>query len=104
MKLEEIKVKIIPVLRRYDIRKAAIFGSFVKGEQRKDSDIDILIEFKGEKSLLDLAGLKIELQEILKRKVDILTYNSLHPLLKDKILQEQKVILWKKTQKSSSNT
>jgi len=93
MKLEEIKVKIIPVLRRYDVRKAAIFGSFVKGEQRKDSDIDILVEFKGEKSLLDLAGLKIELEEILGRKVDVLTYNSLHPLLKDKILQEQKVIL-----------
>jgi hypothetical protein len=93
MKLEEIKVKMIPVLRRYDVRKAAIFGSFVKGEEREDSDIDILVEFKGEKSLLDLAGLKIELQEILKRKVDVLTYNSLHPLLKDKILQEQKVIL-----------
>jgi len=93
MKLEEIKVKIIPVLRRYDVRKAAIFGSFVKGEERKDSDIDILVEFKGEKSLLDLAGLKIELEEALKRKVDVLTYNSLHPLLKDKILQEQKVIL-----------
>ena len=93
MKLEEIKVKMMPVLRRYDVRKAAIFGSFVKGEEREDSDIDILVEFKGEKSLLDLAGLKIELQEILKRKVDVLTYNSLHPLLKDKILQEQKVIL-----------
>jgi len=93
MKLEEIKVKIIPVLRRYDVRKAAIFGSYVKGEEKEDSDIDILVEFKGEKSLLDLAGLKIELQEILKRKVDVLTYNSLHPLLKEKILQEQKVIL-----------
>ena len=93
MKLEEIKVKIIPVLRRYDVRKAAIFGSFVKGEERKDSDIDILVEFKGEKSLLDLAGLKIELEETLQRKVDVLTYNSLHPLLKDKILHEQKVIL-----------
>ena len=84
---------MIPVLRRYDVRKAAIFGSFVKGEEREDSDIDILVEFKGEKSLLDLAGLKIELEEILERKVDVLTYNSLHPLLKDKILQEQKVIL-----------
>jgi len=93
MKLEKIKVKIIPVLRRHDVRKAAIFGSYVKGEEKEDSDIDILVEFKGEKSLLDLAGLKIELQEILKRKVDVLTYNSLHPLLKDKILQEQKVIL-----------
>jgi len=93
MKLEEIKVKIIPVLRRYDVRKAAIFGSYVKGEEREDSDIDILVEFKGEKSLLDLAGLKIELEETLGRKVDVLTYNSLHPLLKEKILQEQKVIL-----------
>lgn len=93
MKLEEIKVKIIPVLRRYDVRKAAIFGSYVKGEEKEDSDIDILVEFKGEKSLLDLSGLKIELEEVLGRKVDVLTYNSLHPLLKDKILQEQKVIL-----------
>ena len=93
MELEEIKVKIIPVLKRYDVRKAAVFGSFVKGEEKEDSDIDILVEFKGEKSLLDLAGLKIELEEALRRKVDVLTYNSLHPLLKDKILQEQKVIL-----------
>ena len=93
MKLEEIKVKTIPVLRRYDVKKAAIFGSFVKGEEKEDSDIDILVEFKGEKSLLDLSGLKIELEEVLKRKVNVLTYNSLQPLLKDKILQEQKVIL-----------
>jgi len=93
MKLDEIKIKITPILRRYDVKKAAIFGSFAKGEEKEDSDIDILVEFKGEKSLLDLAGLKIELEEALKRKTDVLTYNSLHPLLKDKILQEQKVIL-----------
>lgn len=93
MELEEIKNKIIPVLQRHDVKKAAIFGSFVREEQKEDSDIDILVEFKGDKSLLDLAGLKIELEEVLKRKVDVLTYNSLHPLLKDRILQEQKVIL-----------
>ena len=93
MELKEIKSKIIPVLKRNDIKRAAIFGSFVRGEQKKDSDIDILVEFDGKKSLLDLAGLKIELEEILGRKVDVLTYNSLHPLLRDRILQEQKVIL-----------
>jgi len=93
MELEEIRNKIIPVLQRHDVKRAAIFGSFVREDQKEDSDIDILVEFKGEKSLLDLAGLKIELEEILRRKVDVLTYNSLHPLLKDKILQEQKVIL-----------
>ena len=93
MELEEIRNKIIPVLQRHDVKRAAIFGSFVREEQKENSDIDILVEFKGEKSLLDLAGLKIELEEVLRRKVDVLTYNSLHPLLKDRILQEQKVIL-----------
>jgi len=93
MELEGLKNKIIPILERYEVKKAAVFGSFVRGEQKKESDIDILIEFKGKKSLLDLAGLKIELEETLHRKVDVLTYNSLHPLLKDKILREQKVIL-----------
>jgi hypothetical protein len=93
MELEEIKEKITPLLRSYGVKRAAFFGSFVRGEERKDSDIDILVEFEGEKSLLDLAGLKIELEELLERKVDVLTYDSIHPLLKDKILEEQRVIL-----------
>lgn len=90
---QEIRKKILPILRRYDVTRAAIFGSFVRGENREDSDIDLLVEFKGEKSLLDLAGLKIALEELLKRKVDVLTYNSLHPLLKERILSEQEVVL-----------
>jgi len=93
MTVQETRERIIPVLRRYDARRAAFFGSFLRGEEREDSDIDILVEFEGEKSLLDLAGLKIELEDVLGRKVDVLTYNSLHPLLKDRILMEQKAIL-----------
>ena len=92
-RIEGIRNKILPILRRYDVVRAAIFGSFIRGEMREYSDIDILVEFKGEKSLLDLAGLKIELEELLGRKVDVLTYNSLHPLLKHKILSEQEIIL-----------
>lgn len=91
--IEEIRRIITPVLRRHDVIRAAIFGFFARGECREGSDIDVLVEFKGEKSLLDLAGLKIELEELLKRKVDVLTYNSLHPLLKDRILSEQEAIL-----------
>ena len=91
--VEEIRRKIFPLLQRYDEARAAIFGSFARGESTKRSDIDILVEFKGEKSLLDLAGLKIALEELLKMKVDVLTYNSLHPLLKDSILSEQEIIL-----------
>ncbi|MBS7611364.1 nucleotidyltransferase family protein [Candidatus Bathyarchaeota archaeon] len=93
MELEQVKDKIIPVLRRYGVKRASVFGSFARGEEKEDSDIDILVEFEGEKSLLDLAGLKIDLEEALRRRVDVLTYNSLHPLLRDRILQEQKAIL-----------
>ena len=91
--IEEVKDKIVPVLRRYDVVHAAVFGSFIRGETKEGSDIDILVEFRGEKSLLDLVGLKIELEEVLGRDVDVLTYNSLHPFIKETILKEQVVIL-----------
>jgi len=91
--IKEIRDKIIDVLQKHGVKKASFFGSVVRGELTEDSDIDILVEFEGRKSLLDLAGLKIELEDIMKRRVDVLTYNSLHPLLKERILQEQEVIV-----------
>ena len=81
------------MLEKYGVKRAALFGSIVRGEATQESDIDLLIKFEGRKSLLDLAGLKLELEDLLRRKVDVLTYKSLHPLLKEKILSEQEVIL-----------
>ncbi len=90
----EIKKKIVPILKRNDVKRAAIFGSYARGEQKKRSDVDILIEYgNDDKSLFDLAGLHIELEESLKRKVDLVEYSVIHPLLKDRILKEQLVIL-----------
>ncbi len=91
--IDEIKKTLIDVLRKHEVKKAALFGSIVRGEATEESDIDLLIEFEGRKSLLDLAGLKLDLQELLRRRVDVLTYKSLHPLLKERILSEQEVIL-----------
>ena len=93
MDVEEIKRKAAPVLRRYDVARAAVFGSMARGDGTQDSDIDLLVEFKGRKSLLDLAGLKLELEELLGRQVDVVTYASLHPLLRNRILAEQRAIL-----------
>jgi len=94
MGIKDIKKKITPILKRNDVKRAAVFGSVARGEAKKNSDIDILIEFKkNNKSLLDLAGLKIELEEKMNKKVDVLTYNSIHPFLKEIILKEQKLIL-----------
>ena len=91
--IDEIRKTLIDVLRKHEVKKAALFGSIVRGEATEDSDIDLLIEFEGKKSLLDLAGLKLDLQEILRTRVDVLTYKSLHHLLKERILSEQEVIL-----------
>jgi predicted nucleotidyltransferase len=91
--LEELKSKIIPVLQQHDVIHAAIFGSFARGEEREDSDLDILVEFGEGKSLLDLVGLKLELEEFLGRKIDVVTYNALHPEIREKVLEEQVAII-----------
>ena len=90
MDIANIKKKINPILKRYDVKRAAVFGSVAKGNAKKDSDVDLLIKFgKDDKSLFDLSELKIELEEKLSKKVDVLTYDSLHPLLKDIILSKK---------------
>jgi hypothetical protein len=90
---QKLKNKLVYILRRNGVSKAALFGSLATGAFNKNSDVDVLIEFKGKKTLLDLAGLQIKLRDSLGRKVDLLTYNSLHPLLKQKILKEQEKLL-----------
>jgi predicted nucleotidyltransferase len=92
-RLMNFKKKVVPVLKRNDVVHAGIFGSFARGEAKKRSDIDILIEFKGRKSLLDLVGVKLELEETLKRKVDVVEYSTIHSLLREKILKEEVPVL-----------
>ncbi len=97
MTTQAIKKKILPILKRQGVTKAAFFGSFARGEAGKKSDIDMLIKFKGQKSLMDLVRLQFELEKKIGKKVDLLTYNSIHPLLKNIILNEQKIIYEKKS-------
>jgi len=94
--VKDIKRRIISILIQHEVVKAAVFGSFARGEAKKNSDIDILVKFKGAKSLLDLVSLKMKVEFLLGRKVDLLTYDSLHPLLKDRILNEQEVFYEKR--------
>ena len=87
--IEEIKRKIIPILKQYRVTRAGIFGSFARGEQKKKSDVDILIEIGDWASLFDLAGLKINLQEAVKRKVDLVEYSCIRKELKNYILNDE---------------
>ncbi len=93
--ISEIKKKIEPILKSHDVKKAAVFGSYVRKEEKKTSDIDILIEFKSssKKSLLDLVSLKLDLEDALNKKVDLVEYSTIKPALKESILKEQKLVL-----------
>ncbi|MBE0410794.1 MAG: nucleotidyltransferase domain-containing protein, partial [Anaerolineales bacterium] len=63
MSIKEIRQKISPILEKYGVVKAALFGSTVRGTATERSDIDLLVKLPNNASLLDLAGLKIELEE-----------------------------------------
>lgn len=81
--------KITPILEKNGVVRASVFGLFARGEETSESDIDILIELTKNKSLLDLIHLKNELEDLLKQKVDLITYNSVHPLLKKYIYKDE---------------
>lgn len=93
MTTETIKNKILPILKRQGVLKAAVFGSFARGEERKNSDIDLLLKISKNKTLFDLIRLKLELEKKLGRNVDIVEYDAIRPLIKEEVLREQKIIL-----------
>ncbi|OGE76897.1 MAG: hypothetical protein A3C85_01130 [Candidatus Doudnabacteria bacterium RIFCSPHIGHO2_02_FULL_48_21] len=91
--IEKIKDQIVPILKEAGVLKSSLFGSVVRGEARPDSDVDILIEFPRDKDMFDLIDLEEKLKSKLRKKVDLITYRSIHHLLRDNILKEQVRIL-----------
>ncbi len=91
--LERLKKVIVPILKRNGVVKAGIFGSVARGEAEKVSDIDVLIEYKGKKSLFDFVDLKLNLEEKLHKRVDLVEYSAIHPILKERILKDEVKIL-----------
>jgi len=86
--LDKIKEKINPILEKSDVSQLFVFGSFARGEETKDSDLDLIVEFNKEKSLFDLAGLQLELEEALNKKVDLLTPGGIYHRLRERIEKE----------------
>jgi predicted nucleotidyltransferase len=92
MNREEIFKKIARLLKNQGARKIAVFGSYVRREEKPGSDIDIIVEFSERKSLLELVRIERELSEVLGIKVDLLTEKSISPYLIDTIRKEMEVI------------
>jgi len=88
--INSIRSKVVPTLKKNGVIRAGIFGSYARGEYKKNSDIDILIKVRGNDfSLLDLVGLKMELEKNVGKKVDLLTYKSINPYIKKRIMDDE---------------
>jgi hypothetical protein len=89
--LDEIKNRkheLMPILARYGATNPRVFGSVARGQETSRSDIDLLVDLPGTVSLFDVAALQIELEELLRRKVDLVTESELHHRIKPQALRE----------------
>ena len=94
--IQQIQSKAVPILKEAGVIRSALFGSVVRGEAGDASDIDVLVEFPKGKSLFDFVGLKLKLESVLGKKVDLVEYSAIKPRLKSSILNNKVQILYVK--------
>ncbi len=86
--MKRVLLENAEIFTEHKIKRLEIFGSYLKGKNKKTSDIDLLVEFKETIDLFEFVHLSRELEKLLMVKVDLVTPNALKPYLKDKILKE----------------
>ncbi len=86
--LQQQKVCILGIAHQYHANNIRVFGSVVRGEEREDSDIDLLVDFMPGTTLLDQVGLIDALSTALGRKVDVVSERALNKYLRQRVLQE----------------
>ena len=89
----DVRTIALPILKRHGVTRAGVFGSCARGDMAPGSDIDILVEIRGDISLLDFIRIKQEVAEAIGQDVDLVEYDALKPRLRDQILSEQVSIL-----------
>ena len=92
MNKEKLYKQIIEYLRRYSPERIAVFGSYARDEETKKSDIDLLVNFGNDITLLDLVEMKENLYKVLGIKVDIITENAMNKNIKKYIIQDLQII------------
>jgi predicted nucleotidyltransferase len=86
--LEKHRAEILNLAMRHGVRNVRVFGSFARGEERPGSDLDLLVTLGEGRSLLDLVGLKQDLEDLVHRPVDVVTEKALSPYLRESVLSE----------------
>ncbi len=88
------ETKLADLCRRYHVKKLSLFGSFVRGEMRPDSDLDVMVEFEPDAriGILKFEFLSEELEALSGRKVDLVTKRGLKPWIRPNVLKEARVV------------
>jgi predicted nucleotidyltransferase len=86
--LHKYRAEILSLAMRHGARNVRVFGSLARGEGNEDSDLDLLVTLGEGRSLLDLVGLKQDLEDLIHRPVDVVTERALSPYLRDRVLSE----------------
>lgn len=82
------RADILRIAAHYGAHNVRIFGSVARGEARPDSDVDVLVDLEPGRSLFDLGGLLMELQDLLGCRVDVVTEQGLRPRIRERVLRE----------------
>jgi len=90
--IDKQRNQILALAAKYGAFNVRVFGSVARGEADFKSDVDFLVDLEEGRSLFDLGGLLMDLQELLQRRVDVVTENGLHWYIKDKVIKEAKPV------------
>ena len=86
--IEAHRSEILALAERHGIHDVRVFGSMARGDADADSDVDLLVSLSPGKTGLALGGLLMDVQDLLQRRVDVVTEGCLHPALRDRVLEE----------------
>lgn len=86
--IEDHRNEILAIALRYGAQDIRIFGSVARGDQRDDSDLDLIVRFEPGRSLLDQGGLLMDLQDLLGVKIDVVSEKAMRPRFRENALRE----------------
>ena len=86
--IEKHRSQILALAKRHGVGEVRVFGSMARGDADDASDVDLLVTLLPGKTGLALGALLMDVQDLLHRRIDLVTEKSLHPLLRDRILKE----------------
>ncbi|MBU1199959.1 nucleotidyltransferase family protein [Patescibacteria group bacterium] len=96
--MNDMVSKMVPVFKSYGVKKASLFGSHARGEAKPESDVDVLVEFDKTRSMDLFKYIKFgqDLTEKVGKKVDVVQYSTIKPLLRESIMEDEKLIYLQK--------